>query len=176
MPEPRPAPRTAAPVPVWPDTLPDPQAGSVVTSPPRAEAAPVLFGPTRYAVKARTAPMSYAFVVWLTPLQFETFEEFYRDAIENHDGEFYAPWIGGARVVAFGEAYDAVPIGASVALSGILIRTRIDPGICDAILNEVFGAIYRADLAAPDIYQADLTAVDVYADNFDLQLIADNEC
>lgn len=176
MPDPRTAPRAAGPVPIWPDTLPDPQGGVIVSSPPRAEAAEVLFGPTRYAVKARTAPMSFAFTVWLTAEQFETWEGFYRDALENHDGEFYAHWIGGARVVAFGDAYDAVPLGAGYALSGLLIRTRIDTTICDDFISSVFGTIYRADLAATDIYQADLTALDIYADDFSLDLIADNEC
>ena len=177
MPEPRPAPRATGPVPIYPVTLPYPQAGSVVvTSPPRAQPAPVLFGPTRYAVKARTAPMTFAFTVWLTPEQFEIWEGFYRDALENHDGEFYAHWIGGARIVAFGEPYDVTPLGIGYALSGLLIRTRIDHTICDEFIASVFGAIYRADTAATDIYQADFTAVDIYNNDFSLSLIADNEC
>jgi hypothetical protein len=161
---------------IWPATLPGPQAGVVLLSPARAEPAEVLFGPIRYAVKARTAPMSWTFTVWLTADQFETFEGFYRGTVENNGGEFYAPWIGGARIVAFSEPYTFVPLGVGVALSGTLVRTRIDHTICDAIIEAIFGAIYRADLTAPDLYQADLAATDIYSNDFDLTLIADNEC
>ena len=142
----------------------------------RAEAAEVLFGPTRFAVKARTAPMSYAFSVWFTPEQMEIFEGFYRDAVEENDGEFYAHWIGGSRIVAFGEGYEYAPLGVGYVLSGSVIRTRIDFTICDDFIESVFGAIYRADLEAVDLYVADLAAADIYADDFSLSLIADNEC
>jgi len=177
MPEPRSSPRAAGPVPIWPDALPDPDANSLsVQAGSRAEAADVLFGPTRLAVKARTAPMSWSFTCGFTKEEQELFEEFYRDCLENHDGEFYARWIGGGRVVAFGEPYNYAPLGSGWALSGRLVRTRIDETACDDHIISVFGAIYRADLAALDLYQADLAAVDIYADDFDLQLIADNEC
>lgn len=176
MPEPRSAPRVGEPVAVWPASLPDPQAGLVINSAPRAEPAEVLFGPTRYAVKARTAPMSWSFTVWLSAEQFEIFEGFYRDTLENNGGEFYARWIGGGRIVALGEPYNFVPLGVGVALSGTLICTRIDDTACDALIEAVFGSIYRAALTNPDIYQADLAAPDIYADDFDLTLIADNEC
>jgi hypothetical protein len=163
---------------MWPDTLPGPQAdGFTVESPPRVEVAGILFGTTRLAVKARTAPMTWTFTVWLTtPLEMEIFEGFYRDSIENHDGEFYARWIGGSRVVAFIEAYEYAPIGVGWSLTCKVVRTRIDGTACDEFLGEIFGAIYRADLTAPDHYEADLTAADIYVDDFDLSLIAANEC
>ena len=106
----------------------------------------------------------------------EIFEEFYRDSLENHDGEFYARWIGGGRVVAFGEPYSYAALGSGWSLSGRLVRTRIDETSCDEHIESVFGAIYRAQLGAPDLYQAFLPASDIYADDFDLQLIAENEC
>lgn len=163
---------------MWPDTLPDPQAdGFAVDSPARVEVAEVLFGTTRLAVKARTAPMSWTFTLWLTtPLQMETFEGFYRDCIEENDGEFYAPWIGGSRVVAFREPYTYAPIGAGWSLTCTVVRTRIDATACDDFISAHFGAIYRDELNATDIYQADLTAVDRYVDDFDLAAIAANEC
>jgi len=178
MPEPRAAtPRVAGPVPVWPATLPGPVAdGFTVNGPTRVEIADVLTGVTRLAVKSRTAPASWEFSVNLSPAQFEIWEAFYRDVIENYDGEFYAPWIGGDRVVALVSNYTLVPLGRGWTLQAVAIRTRIDHTACDAILNDVFSNVYRADLAAADIYQADLTAVDVYQDQFDLSLIADNEC
>ena len=176
MPEPRAVP--GVPVPVWPNTLPRPQVeGFTVDSPARAEASSMLYGTTRLVVRARTAPMTWSFTVWLTtPDQMDTFEEFYRDSLENHDGEFYAPWIGGSRVVAFSEAYSYAPIGAGWSLSCTVVRTRIDATVCDEFIAETFGAIYRADLAAADTYRADLAAVDSYVDDFDLSMIVDNEC
>lgn len=175
MPEPRAV--AAGPVPIWPDTLPDPQAdGFTVESPPRVEASEVLFGATRLAVKARTAPMSWTFTAWLTIEQMQTWEAFYRDCIENHNGEFYARWIGGARVIAFREPYEYAPIGAGWALTGTVICTRIDSSACDEFISQTFGAIYRDELGAADTYQADLTAADIYADDFDLAAIAANEC
>jgi hypothetical protein len=175
MPEPRAV--EGVPVPIWPDTLPQPDANALSQSAGvRAEPADVLFGPTRLAVKARTAPMSWQFSVGFSREQHQIFEDFYRDCVENHDGEFYARWIGGSRVVAFSEAYEFVPLGTGWRLSGRLVRTRIDESACDAFIESIFGAIYRADLTEPDIYQADLTALDIYADDFPLQMIADNEC
>jgi hypothetical protein len=140
------------------------------------EVADVLFGVTRLAVKSRTAPMSWEFTVELTQSQMQTWEGFYRDCVENYDGEFYAPWIGGDRVVCLASNYTLAPFGSGWVLAAVAIRTRIDYTACDAITNAVFGNIYRANLAAPDIYEADLAAVDLYLDTFDLQLIADNEC
>jgi hypothetical protein len=175
MPEPRAAPGT--PPILWPATLPNPNAaGFAVRAGQRAEPAEVLFGPTRLALKARTAPMTFTFAVEMTREQMEIFEGFYRDALENHDGEFYARWIGGGRIVAFSGPYQYVPLGVGWVLSGTLIRTRIDESACDEFIESVFGDIYRADLTAPDIYEADLAATEIYADDFSLQLIADNEC
>lgn len=177
MPEPAASPRALSPPPLWPASLPDPQAeGFTVIGPPRVEVADVLYGVTRLAVKARTAPMSWQFTVWFTRAQMQTFEGWYRNVVENYDGEFYAPWIGGHRVVAFNTIYQYAPLGSGYVLSATAIRTRIDHTVCDGLLTEVFGAVYRADLAAVDIYEADLTSADLYQDDFDLDLIADNEC
>lgn len=136
----------------------------------------MLFGTTRLVVKARTAPMSWTFTLWLTREQMQTFEEFYRDCIENYDGEFYARWIGGSRVVAFREPYQYAALGSGWSLTCAVVRTRTDGDACDDYLSETFGAIYRAHLAAPDRYEAELTAVDVYVSDWDLATIAANEC
>ena len=162
---------------VWPDSLPNPNTdGFTINSGARAEIAEVLFGPTRLAVKARTAPMDISFNATFTREQQETFEEFYRNALETRDGEFYARWIGGSRVVAFAEPYSYAAFGAGWILSGRVVRTRIDESACDDYIEEWFGSIYRADLGASDIYQADEAATDIYADDFSLQFIADHEC
>ena len=170
-------PRASGPPPLWPDTLPDPQEdGFSVTGPQRAEVADVLAGVTRLAVKARTAPAIYSFQVNLSRAQMQTFEGWYRDVIENHDGEFYARWIGGSRVVAFASNYTLDPLGSGWVLQCSAVRTRIDHTACDAFLSSVFQNVYRADLTAPDIYEADLTSSDLYQDDFALDLIAANEC
>ena len=162
---------------MWPTTLPDPQAeGFTIASPPRVELAEVLFGPTRMAVKARTAPMAWTFSVVMTPEQMEIFEGWYTDLVENHDGEFYARWIGGSRVVAFSQAYEYRPLGRGYILSGNVFRTRIDHSVCDAYLSTVFTAIYRAELGAVDHYVASLGAVDRYVGDWPLTLIASSEC
>jgi hypothetical protein len=162
---------------MWPDTLPDPQAdGFAWSSPQRPEVADVLTGVTRLAIKARTAPMQLEFQCFFSKAEMQTFEGWYRDVIENHDGEFYARWIGGSRIVAFASNYAFSPIGSGWVLSATAIRTRIDSTICDEFLSDTFENIYRADLAATDIYEADLTAVDRYVPDFSLQFIADNEC
>lgn len=148
----------------------------MVSAGTRVEAADVLTGITRLAIKARTAPMQWQFQVWFTQQQMEIFEGFYREALEHHDGEFYAHWIGGSRIVAFASNYAYAPIGKGWILSATAIRTRIDPTICDEYLSGIFTAIYRADLAAVDHYEADLTASDVYQDDWALALIAGNEC
>lgn len=176
MPEPRAIPLSSPPA-MWPATLPNPQEGGFsITGGNRVEPADVLFGVTRLAVKARTASMMWSVEVWLTSEQQEIFEEWYRDVIENHDGEFYARWVGGSRIVALCEPYGLTPLGKGWALTARLIRTRIDDTACNDFIESVFGAIYRAELAATDIYQADLSATDIYSGDFDLTLIADNEC
>ena len=177
MPEPLAVPLAAGPPPIWPDTLPDPQAdGFTVTGPMRVEVADVLTGITRLAVKARTAPMQFEFTVFLSQQEMETFEGWYRDVIENYDGEFYAHWIGGSRIVAFGSNYSYAPLGRGWILTATAIRTRIDTSVCDTYLSSIFQNIYRADLTAVDHYEADLASADRYQDDWSLQLIADNEC
>lgn len=164
-------------MPLWPDTLPDPQAdGFTVESPPRVEVTEILFGTTRLAVKARTAPMVWSFTLWLTRAQMQTFEEFYRGCVETNDGEFYARWIGGSRVVAFREPYQYAALGSGWALNCTVVRTRIDATSCDDFLSAKFGSIYRAELAAVDRYEADLAAPDVYISDWDPAYIAENEC
>jgi hypothetical protein len=176
MPEPREV-RLATPPPVWPEYLPTPEVeGFTQSGPTRVESAPVLFGPTRLAVKARTAPPSWRFVVFFTAEEMQLFEAWYRDAVENHDGEFYARWIGGSRITAFSQAYQYTPLGRGYALEGTVIRTRIDHSACDEYLGAYFPALYVADLQAVDHYVADLAAVDVYKDDFDLAYIAAHEC
>lgn len=162
---------------MWPDTLPGPQVdGFAWSSPQRVEVADVLTGVTRLAVKARTAPLQLEFQVFMSRLEMEIFEGWYRDVIENYDGEFYARWIGGSRIVAFASNYSFSPLGDGWILNATAIRTRIDTTLCDEYLSEWFDTIYRADLAAADTYEADLTATDVYVPDFTLSFIADHEC
>lgn len=175
MPEPGPTPGT--PVPMWPASLPLPDTdGFVITAGVRAEIADRLYGNVRLTVKARTAPMSYAFKATFTRAEMQAFEEFYRDALENHEGEFYARWIGGGRVLAFSEPYAYVPLGTGWVLTGTLVRTRVDDTACDEYIETWFGNIYRAYLPAPDIYEADLAAPDIYVPDFTLEFIAEHEC
>ena len=179
MPEPRHmSVRTpGVPVPLWPSTLPLPQETTVaVAGPTRAQFSDVLTGPTRARLVARTAPPEFFFSVFLTPQQMQIFEGWYLAAVRDSDGEFYARWIGGARVVAFVAPYSYEALGRGYVLTGHVVRTRIDPTVCDEFIGDVFGAIYRDDGVAPDIYRADLAAADIYADSFDLSLIAGNEC
>jgi hypothetical protein len=166
-----------APPPLWPASLPNPQAPSMVISgPPRTEVSNVLKGPTRVRVAARVAPAEYSFSVYFTPQQMKDFELWYRDVVRNADGEFYARWIGGSRVVAFIAPYQYSALGIGYVMSGQLVRTRIDPSACDAFIAAIFGAIYIDDGKAADIYQADLAATDIYVDQFPLSLIVANEC
>lgn len=176
MPEPA-STASLAPPPLWPAELPDPQAASrQIIGPPRVTASAVLTGPTRLRSRARTAPAEYFFETWFTAEQMEQFEDWYRGIVRDADGEFYARWIGGARIVAFVEPYQYRALGTGYALTGHLIRTRIDTSACDAYLSSVFGAIYLDDGIAADVYEADLTASDQYVDDYDLQFIADHEC
>jgi hypothetical protein len=178
MPEPKPLSHEVAPIPpLWPDTLPNPQADSIViTGPGRVERSNVLTGPTRLRVKARTASMSYGFTVWLTAAQMQAFEQWYVMVVRDYDGEFYARWIGGSRVVAFIEPYTYRPLGAGYELGGRVIRTRIDERLCDAYVSEIFGAVYIDDGISPDVYEAQLGASDVYVSEWDLGLIVRHEC
>lgn len=177
MPEPREV-TSLAPPPLWPETLPAPQADSMqIIGPPRVEYSDTLSGPTRTRVIARTAPMQWLFSCWFTAEQMEAFEAWYRACVEHSDGEFYARWIGGGRVVAFSAPYSYSIRGLYWILSGTVIRTRIDHTLCDAFLDLIFGAIYRDDGSSSDVYADDeFTAADSYVDDFDLQLIADSEC
>lgn len=176
MPEPA-ARTTGTPPPLWPDTLPAPQAQSIaVTGPPRCEFSEVLKGPVRTRIVARTASQEFRFACFFTAQQMKEFEAWYRPITFTADGEFYARWIGGSRVVAFIEPYTYKALGAGYILQGHVIRTRIDLTACDAYINAHFGAIYRDDGKAPDIYQADLAATTIYKDDYDLNFIADHEC
>lgn len=177
MPEPRSTPLAQGPPPLWPEGLPDPQAASMgANSPARAEHFHVLSGPVRARVVARTAPMTFDFSCWLTQPQMRAFEDWYRIVALDHDGEFYARWVGGSRIVAFLAPYRFEALGAGYVLSGELVRTRIDHTVCDAYIGNVFGRIYRDDGDAVDVYRATLSAVDIYRDQFDVWLVAENEC
>lgn len=176
MPEPAPT-TVGVPLQVWPDYLPNPQAPSMtVLGPPRVAYSGTLSGPMRARVHARTAPASYGFACWFTQKQMQDFEGWYKNVVANHDGEFYARWIGGSRVVAFGQPYEYSFLGAGYVLRGTVIRTRIDESACDDFLNSVFGNIYRDEGASDYDILASLTATDRYVDQFSLKLIADNEC
>lgn len=176
MPEPT-AYTLGTPPPMWPASLPNPQAPSIVVrGPPRTEISTVLKGPARVRVRARLAPAEYAFSVQFTAQQMQDFESWYRDVVKYADGEFYARWIGGDRVVAFMAPYTYSAFGAGYLLSGQLIRTRIDPSACDDYLGAMFGHIYVDDGHSPDIYQADLAAVDVYENNFPPEWLVAYEC
>jgi len=175
---PEPAPRVTYQSPAfWPDTLPNPQADSMrIVGPGRVARTNVLGGPTRLRVHARTASMLFSFRCFFTQAQMQAFEDWYRVCARDHDGEFYAPWIGGSRIVAFIEPYQYAPLGRGWTLSGQLIRTRVDPSICDAYMVEHFTAIYRDDGVSPDIYVADLDATDTFVNNFPLSHIDRYEC
>jgi hypothetical protein len=120
--------------------------------------------------------MQYGFACWLTPAQMQEFETWYRLVARDYDGEFYAPWIGGSRVVAFLAPYQYTALGDGYVLSGRLFRTRIDTRVCDAFIDSVFGGILRDDGIASDIVQADLAAPDRIVDDYPLELIVENEC
>ena len=176
MPEPRPHELAAVP-PMWPASLLNPQTDSIiVTGPGRTDPEAVLTGHTRLRVRARTATMQYAFTCWLTQAQMQDFETWYRIVARDFNGEFYAPWIGGSRVVAFVKPYQFTALGAGYALHGRLIRTRIDTRVCDAFISEVFGGILRDDGISSEIVLCDLAALDRYVDDFPLALIVANEC
>lgn len=168
---------TLDPPPLWPLTLPDPQGDSLtVSSPPRIESHDVLTGPTRLRITARTAPMTFGFECWFTPPQMQAFEQWYRDAAVANDGEFYARWIGGSRVVAFIEPYAYGALGSGYVLRGRVVTTRVDPRACDAYLVLMYGDCYRDDGAAADIYQDDGVSADIYRDDYDLRYMVDHEC
>jgi hypothetical protein len=177
MPEPRATPRSLPVAAIWPATLPAPQAGSLsFIAPARVSLADVLSGPTRLYLTARTAPGEWTFAVWLSPTQMYLFEDWYRQLIALTGGEFYARWIGGARLTAFAAPYEYTPIGRSWVLTGRLVRTRTDPSICDVYIEAAFGELLIDDGVSADVVVADLAATDVIADDFDLALIAANEC
>ena len=176
MPEPRELAEPRA-VPLWPATLPARQGESVtMLAPVRASLHDVLSGPTRLMLTARTAPAEWTFTLFLSQAQMQAFEAFYQAAVAANDGEFYASWIGGARVVAFAEPYQYAALGGGWALSARAIRTRIDPSICDAILNAQFGAILRDDGASANFVRDDGVAADFIRDDFPLADIAAHEC
>ena len=144
--------------------------------PVRAQLQDVLSGPSRLYVKARTAPAAWSFTVWLTREQMEAFEGWYRTVLAEHEGEFYARWIGGSRVVAFASPYEYRALGRGWSVSATVVRTRIDPSACDAYINAAFGNILRDDGVTADVLLADLTSTNIWRDDYSLELIADNEC
>lgn len=177
MPDPREV-RSVSPPPIWPADLPAPQSDSMrIVGPLRAEYCDVLSGPTRVRVHARTAPQTWAFECWFTPAQMERFESWYRDIVAAADGEFYAHWIGGGRVVAFSAPYAYSAVGTLWVLSGTVIRTRIDYSVCDAAAVGAYGNLWRDDGSATALLiDNNISAVDAYIDDFDLALIKANEC
>jgi hypothetical protein len=105
----------------------------------------------------------------------QTFEEWYASLARDHEGEFYARWIGGGRVVAFIEPYTYHALGAGWAMSGHVIRTRIDHTACDAFLSALCD-IYRDDGIGSDIYIDDGIGSDSYIDDLSLPIMQANEC
>lgn len=177
MPEPRAAPRITPPEAMWPAGVPAPQAGAFsIVAPARAQACDVLYGPTRLRLKARTAPAEWRFSCWLTREQMQTFETWYRALLDLTGGEFYAPWIGGARLAAFADAYIYSPLGRGWILTARAVRTRVDPSICDAEINAIFGAVLRDDGVTADIVRDDGASLEIVRDEYPLTLIADHEC
>ena len=99
-----------------------------------------------------------------------------RDLVNNSDGEFYAPWIGQSRILAFAAPYTYRALGSGWEVSCRVVRTRIDPSVCDAIINAAFGNILRDDGASANNYLDDGATTNIVADDFSLTLIAQNGC
>ena len=96
--------------------------------------------------------------MWFSADEAEDFEDWYNQVVALHDGEWYAPWIGDGRVLAFIDEYEMIPLGTGWSLSAVVTQTRIDMTLCDEHISEVFGAVYRDDGVSPDLYIADLAA------------------
>src|SRR5262245_27554141 len=164
-------------VPQWPADVPFPQTTSLVMSgAPGPEVKGTLSGPSRLYLAARPAPPSWQFMIALSREEFEAFETWYEFTLGPAGGEFYAPWIGGERVVAFTEAYQYSALGRGWALSGNVAQTRIDPNICNDMINTYFGALLIDDGVSPDIVLDDGVSTNIIADDYPLTLIAAHEC
>jgi hypothetical protein len=161
----------------WPDTLPAPQADSMqYNGAAFVNVIDVLSGPTRTRLARRNAGANYELAIWMTASQTAQFETWYNDVVANHNGEWYAPWIGGGVVLAFVNEYDLAPQGRGWALSGVLVQTRIDATLCDDHLSAIFGGILRDPGNVADAYKADLTSTTIYRDDYPLSLIASEAC
>lgn len=162
----------------WPDTLPMPQADAIsIEGPQFHELIDVLTGPTRTRLAQRNVGGGHQFEVWLTAAQAEAFESWYSQVVKLHNGEWYAPWIGQSRVVAFADEYELRPLGRGWRLQGLAVQTRIDESLCDAHLTEVFGGVLRDEMPfSANIVKASLSATDIVKDDYPLYLIKSEPC
>jgi len=161
----------------WPDTLPEPQADSMLDGGPQyTDTIDVLLGPTRNRLTKRNSYGTHEFEVWLSALETALFENWYNQVVALHNGEWYAPWVGNGAVLAFVDEYVLIPMGDGWRLQGVVVQTRTDQTLCDDHLSEVFGDVYRDDLVSPDIYISDLSSSEIYINNFPLDLIAQEPC
>ena len=162
----------------WPDTLPLPQADTIqIGGPTYIRIVDVLTGPTRSRLDHRNATGTWEFTVWLTANEAALFEDWYNLVVALHDGEWYAPWIGHAAVVAFADEYEERPLGTGWRVSGMVVQTRTDQSICDEHINLIFGGLIRDEMPFPaDVFEADLTSTNIYQDDYPLSLIAAEPC
>jgi hypothetical protein len=161
----------------YPDTLPAPQADSMSYDAANAlDVIDVLTGPTRTRLARRNAGGTYQLEIWFTAQEAEAFEQWYASVIKNHDGEWYAPWIGHGVVLAFVNEYDMKPQGRGWQLGAVLAHLRVDESLCDEHLLETFGAILHDTGDAPDIVECDLDSANIIADDYPLELIASEVC
>jgi hypothetical protein len=161
----------------WPDTLPAPQADTMQYDGANTlDVIDVLSGPARTRLARRNAGMQYQLAVWMSAAQTAAFETWYNAVIADHNGEWYAPWIGHGAVLAFVNEYDLKPQGYGWQLGAVLMQLRTDASLCDEHLSEIFGGILRDPLNVTDIFKADLTSINIYRDNYPLTLIASEVC
>jgi hypothetical protein len=161
----------------WPETLPYAQADSMgYGGPSYAEIIDVLNGPTRTRLVSRHATPTFEFEAWFSAEEAEEFEAWYNIVVAYHDGNWYAPWIGGARVLAFADEYQIVPLGTGWRVSGLLVQTGIDESLCDEHAIEVYGGALRDELFAVDTVHDELGAGPAYRDDYDPELILWEEC
>jgi hypothetical protein len=161
----------------WPANLPMPQTNTMaIDGPDYSALINVLAGPTRVRLARRHVAGTWQFQIWLTAAETEQFEAWYGDVVAQHDGEWYAPWIGHGIVLAFADEYELRPLGIGWALSAMTVQTRIDPSICEGHINEIFGGILRDELTATDVYKSDLSSSTIYRDDYPLALIASEPC
>lgn len=161
----------------WPDTLPNPQADSLqYMGAEFSDITDVLNGPARVRLARRHASGSYQFATWFTANECEAFENWYNEVIALHDGEFYAPWIGGGAVLAFANEYDLKPLGRGWQLGALVVTLYVDTTICDDHINAIFGGILRDPLSVADIFKDDGLSGNSYRDDYPLSLIASEPC